>query len=162
MCCREFHDRRICLKEPFGATNRGPIFQVASGCLTPDMANSHPVWPVISPRGWRRLRKAIMPEFLFYIAWPIAGCRGTQPSALSPSAIQMSPGIARGPMAGVAPAFLWRMPRQSRVPANSPSSIRPTGWETLFRHRVGVQVFLDCTCQIEQPLLDENRYVADI
>ena len=100
-------------------------------------------------------------------------------------------------MAGVPPAFPWKMPRQSRVPANRAfSSEVDTGsreenasnkeveppfrfyWngkgsspalpanqpfgEFLFRLCVGVQDVLDRTSQIKQPLLDENRHIADV
>src|SRR3984957_18467078 len=160
MSCREPRDPRICPREPFGTTNRGPISPAASGCPTPDMANLRPAWPAISPGGWRKRRTAITPELLSYIVRRIAGCRGTQPSAPSPSAIRMSHGIPKGPMAGAPPAFPWKMPRQSSVQTNSRSS-RLTN-RSLFRRRIGVQDVLDRTSQIKQPLLDENRHIADV
>ncbi len=54
---------------------------------------------------------------LSYIVWRIAGCRGTQPSARSRSAIRMSPGIAKEPTAGRRRACRCKKPRRSRVPA---------------------------------------------
>src|ERR1700686_2727521 len=101
MCCRGRHGRGICPKERFGATSRVNIFQAVSGCPTPDMANPRREWLAISRRDWKRRQMAIAPELWLYIAWRIAGCRGTPPSARSRSAILTSRGILKGPTVGL-------------------------------------------------------------
>src|SRR5665213_3474070 len=150
-CCRGRGGRGICLRERSGATSRAPIFQAAPGCPTPATANSRPAWPAISPTASKRRPMATMPGRSSCIAWRIAGCRGTPPSARSRSAIPTSRGIAKAPTAGSPPAFRCRrIPRRNRVRANRRS----------LRLRAGVQAGLHRGRQIEQSLLAQHPHVA--
>ena len=153
MCCRGRRGRKTCRKARFGVTRRDPISPAASGCPTPDMASLRPIWPAISLQVSTRRRMAITLGFWFYIASPIAGCRGMRPSAPARSAIPMSSGIPKERMAGSPPVFQCSRPNRNRGRINKRSA-------NLFRRRL--QIVLNRVAQIEQPFLDQDRHVADV
>src|SRR5947209_7303192 len=80
------------------------------------------------------------------------------PSARSRSAIRTSRGTLKAPMAGQPSACHWMMRRRSHARATEPIPRR----ESLFARRASVQRVLDRPSQIKQPLLDQDRHVADI
>src|SRR5438105_4244072 len=83
------------------------------------------------------------------------------PSARSRSAIPMSRGTPKGPMAGRPSACHWMMRRRNHARATKPISPLAVR-KSLFARRIGVQGVLDRPSQLEQSLFDQDRYVAYI
>ena len=155
---------RTCPREPFGTTNRGPIFPAASGCLTPDMANSRPAWPAISPRG---LEKATHGDHARIRCFILSG------GLLDVVERSQARAVARlFECRLVSRGDRWlerRRPSAGRCHARATSGriARPSRQASRSGHLyfAGVSALQDCPgspSQIKQPLLDEHRHIAHV